>query len=61
MTNTEKDGIFEIREYLDDHDVVSNHEVLDITRELEYMEHLHNQVDSSTNSLNVYLKLLHII
>ena len=37
------DGVFEIREYLDDNGSIRDRTVIDITKELEFMRKVHHQ------------------
>ena len=53
----EQNKIFEIREYLDDYGKISDHELLDVTRELEYMEKLYSQNDSSNSNTSINVNL----
>lgn len=44
------EGIFEIREFVDDQNKPQQYELLDVTKQLEYMEQMTKAVDASTSS-----------
>lgn len=52
------DSVFEIREYLDGNGRVSGHDVLDISKELEFMAKLCGEMEqSSQGDVNVGLEV----